>query len=237
MCLCERVQSRQKHRRGRDHAHISGDRLDDDRGDVVRIFFKELCDGIEIVERRDKCVGDCRGGHAGRIGQTQRGDARSGLDEQQIGVTVIASFKFDNLVAPSEGTCEAQCSHRRFGAGIDKAHHLDVRHKLLDQFREFYFERTGCAETCAARCGIGNCGDHARMRVTQDERAPRENVINEPIAIHVEQVCARAALDEQRLSADRAKRAHRRIHAAGEELLRAGEELLGVSCIHFKISN
>ena len=34
---------------GRDDAHVSGDRLDDDGGDVVAVAFEDIRDGVRVV--------------------------------------------------------------------------------------------------------------------------------------------------------------------------------------------
>ena len=44
--------------------------------------------------------------HAGGIGQPQCGDAGAGLHQQQVGMPVVAAFKFDDLVPPGVGTCQ-----------------------------------------------------------------------------------------------------------------------------------
>ena len=68
--------------------------------------------------------------------------------------------------------------------------------------------------------------DDARMRVAEDQRAPREDVVDVAVAVDVDEVRALAALDEERRAADRAERAHRRADAAREEIERLGEEAL-----------
>ena len=65
------------------------------------------------------------------------------------------------------------------------------------------------------------------MRVAEDERPPRQDVVHVPIAVHVDEVGPLASLDEERRAADRAEGAHRRADAARKELQRLGEELVG----------
>ena len=49
---------------------------------------------------------------------------------------------------------------------------------------------------CAQLCRLLHCRDHCRMGVTQYQWAPGEHVIDVAVAIHIEQVCACAFLDE-----------------------------------------
>src|SRR5690606_9609462 len=77
--------------------------------------------------------------------------------------------------------------------------------------------------------------DDRGMRVAQDERAPRPDMVEIAGAVGVPDVRAFAARDEARRAADGAERAHRRVHAAGHEPRRALEEgtaLSGISVWH-----
>src|SRR5262245_32999324 len=62
-----------------------------------------------------------------------------------------------------------------------------------------------------------NRPQHPRMAMAQDERPPRADVIEIPIAVDVEEIRPFAALDERRLPADGAERARRAVDAAGDE--------------------
>ena len=66
---------------GRDDAHVGGDRLDDDRG-------HRLVEVRHLVVRHDERLGDGAGGHAGRAGQAERGDAAAAGGEQGVGGAV-----------------------------------------------------------------------------------------------------------------------------------------------------
>ena len=71
-----------------------------------------------------------------------------------------------------------------------------------------------------------------RMRVAENGRPPGADVINQLIAIHVPDARASGLVDKERLAADRAKRAHRRVHAAGNVFQRLGKKLFRLSAIH-----
>ena len=65
--------------------------------------------------------------------------------------------------------------------------------------------------------------DDFGMGVTQNHRAPGADVIDIFFAVGVVEIRALAALEKYRRTADGAKRAHRRIHAAGDVFLRLFE--------------
>ena len=66
------------------------------------------------------------------------------------------------------------------------------------------------------------------MRVPEDRRSPRSNVINVTVAIDIAHARARGVIDEKGFSADRAKRPHGRIHAARNMLQRLGKQSFGL---------
>ena len=68
--------------------------------------------------------------------------------------------------------------------------------------------------------------------MTENRGTPRSDVIDIFVAIHVPNPCALGSIDEKRLAADRAKRAHGGIHAAGNVLQSFGKQLFGLSVRH-----
>ena len=108
----------------------------------------------------------------------------------------------------------------------------DARHQLANQFRHRHFKRIRDAEARAAVGGGFDGGNDFRMRVAENGRAPGADVINQFIAVHVPDVRAFGPVDEKRLAADGAERAHGRIDAAGNVFQRLGEKLFGFVTIH-----
>src|SRR5690606_2638127 len=86
--------------------------------------------------------------------------------------------------------------------------------------------RSGGAVTQAG-CGRRLHGTHhLRMRVTDDHRPPRADVVDVTAALRIGEPGAVCAANERRRATDRAKRAHRRVHAARDDALRTREELI-----------
>ena len=102
---------------------------------------------------------------------------------------------------------------------------------LRDQLGQFDFALGGRAEAGPDFQHLAQRVDHRLRAVPQQQRSPRAHVIDVGIAVDVEDARAFAALDESRDSADAAKRPHRRIHAAGNHLLRPRKPALRIARI------
>ena len=55
-------------------------------------------------------------------------------------MAVVAAGKLDDLVTAGEASGGAEGAHHRFGAAVDHAHHLDVRHHPNHLFGHLYLE-------------------------------------------------------------------------------------------------
>ena len=94
------------------------------------------------------------------------------------------------------------------------------------------FKRIGNAEAGAVVGGGLDGGNDFRMRVAENRRPPGADVINVFVAVHVPDVRAFGLVDEKRLAADGAKRAHRRIDAAGNVFQRLGKQFFRLTLFH-----
>ena len=116
------AQALQKARLRQHHAHVAGDRLDDQRGDLIGKRLAQPLDRRQVVVRGEQRVGGRRARDAGARRHAERRQARAGLHEKLIGVPVIAALELDDLLAPRVRPRHAHRAHRRFGAGADEAH-------------------------------------------------------------------------------------------------------------------
>ncbi len=110
MLGAQRAHGLQECGRGAHQVHVAGHRLDDDRGDLLAVAGKGLAQGIGIVVRQDHGVLDHIFRHAGRGGRVLRGiregqQARAGLDQQAVGMSVVAALEFHDEVAAGEAAC------------------------------------------------------------------------------------------------------------------------------------
>ena len=142
-------------------------------------------------------------------------------------MAVITTVELDDFVALRESARQTNCRHARFRARIAHPHLFHAGHQFADEFRHRDFKWIRDAETRAMIGGGLDGGNDFGMRVAEDGRPPGQDVINKLIAVHVPDARAFGMVDEERLAADGAERAHRRIHAAGNVFQRLGEKRFG----------
>ena len=202
---------------GQDTAHVARDRLDDDAGDVFAVFRHDARDGIRIVERHgDRVLGDAIG-HAGTRRHAEGCKPRACVDEQAVAVAVVAADELDDLRAVREAACKSEGAHRRFRSRVDHAHELHGRIGLLHEAHEVGFERRRRTVACAACGGVSQCAYDGGMRVSGDERPPRQHIVDVLVAVDVEDVRTLATCDKGRIAVDVSVGAHGTVDAARHE--------------------
>ena len=209
---------------GAHEIHVAGDRFDHHAGQFRPVLGEAGFQLCQVVVFQDQRVLDDFGRHAGARRVAEGGQARAGLDQQRIGVAVVAAFELDELAAAGGAARQAQCAHAGFGAAADQPHLLDAGHQRDDGFGQFDFALGRGAKTEPVNGRLVHRFQHRRVAVAQDHRTPRADVVDVPLALGVPQIGALRAPDETRRAAHRAKGAHRRIHATGNHALRAGKQ-------------
>ena len=121
-------------------------------------------------------------------------------------MAVVSPDELDHLVPAGERAGEAQRAHHRLGPRIDEADHLHARHEPTDQPREIQLQRAWGAEARPAGRGFAQGGQDARVGMAQDERPPRQDIVDIAVSVHVVQERPLAPVDEQRLAPDRLER-------------------------------
>ena len=84
----------------------------------------------EVVVLEHQRVLHHLGRHAGAGRVAEGGQARAGLDQQRVGMAVVAALELDDLAAAGGAARQADRAHRRLGARADQAHLLHGRHQL-----------------------------------------------------------------------------------------------------------
>src|ERR1700737_2153406 len=101
-----------------------------------------------------------------------------------------------------------------------------MRHTLLHELSEGDLEAGRNAEArTALQCFAQRLQDDGSS-VSEDERSPREDVVDVLVAVDVPDACALAACDQGGLASDAAEGADRRAHAAGKERAGTRHELV-----------
>ena len=201
--------------RGRqDAVHVAGHRLDDHAGDLRADFAEHAPHLLEvIVIERDGVLGQILR-HARRGGNTEGEGAGTGLDQQRVGVAVIAAFELDDGVAPREAARQANRAHGGLGAGTDKAHPLDGGHQIDHAAGQLGFKFGGGAEAQAIGGHSRDLGNDLRMRMPQDHGSPGAHIVDETAVVGRVGISARGLLEEDGFAAHAAKGAHRRVDTA-----------------------
>jgi hypothetical protein len=102
---------------GAHEVHVAGDRLDHHAGDVVAVGLEGGLDLFDVVVLQHQGVLHHLGRHAGAGGVAEGGQARAGLDQQGVGMAVVAAFELDDLAAAGGAARQADGAHAGLGAG------------------------------------------------------------------------------------------------------------------------
>ena len=140
-------------------------------------------------------------------------------------MAVVGAGELEDLLAPGRGAGQADGAHRGLGPRGGHAHHLDGRHPAGDLVGQVDLALRRRAERRPALGRRHDRGQDRGMGVPVDERPPGAHVVDVVVAVDVDDLGAVAALDEDRVAADRPHRPHRRVDPAGHPLQRAGVEL------------
>ena len=196
---------------GRRHeAHVRRVGLGEERGELVR--GERLVERGGVVPRHDDRAGRDLGRHARRRRDALRREAAAGVGEQAVDVAVVGAGELQQLRAAGHRAGEPDRAHRRLGARRRHPQHLHARHAAADLLGEVDLAGGRCAERRALRGGLDDRRDDVRVRVAVDERAPRADPVDVAVVVDVDELGALGAVDEDRVAADRAHRADRRVH-------------------------
>jgi hypothetical protein len=105
----------------------------------------------DVVVLEHQRVLDHLGRHAGAGRVAEGGQARAGLDQQRVGVAVVAAFELDDLRPAGGAARQAQRAHRGLGAAADQAHLFDRGHEFDDGLGQFGLGLGGGAEAQTRR--------------------------------------------------------------------------------------
>ena len=226
--VAERAEPFEEPRFRRHHAHVRRDRLHDDHRDVAPAFGEDRSDRVQIVERRGDGVPRRSLRHAGRAGDAERGHTGSGtVREEGVGMAVVTAVELQQQVASRDAARQPDRAHRGLGSRRDETDHVDAGNGVDDPLGQFDLEERRRAERRASRGGRGRRLHDLGPRVSEEQRAPRLDVIHVAVAVRVEEVGAVPSFDEGWRAAYGAERPHRRIDAAGDHVRGAREEVVG----------
>ena len=186
----------------RDAVHVACDRLDDDTGDLAAVLGEGFTHRIQIVEDAGQGVFGEIGRNARAVRLTQGQGAGTGLDQQGVGVAVVAALEFDDLVAAGVATGQTDGAHGGFGAGVDHPHLLHGGDDLADFLGHQHFDLGRRTVAQPLLNGLDDGGLDGRVVVTQQHGAPGADVIHVGLTIHIIEIGAIGVIDEAGRAAD-----------------------------------
>ena len=120
----------------------------------------------------------------------------------------------------------AEHARRALAEADVEPHELDRRVRGGDRLSHLDLEPGRRAVARASRRRFGDRRDDRRGRVAEDQRSPGPDPVEVAVAIDVEELAAFAALDEDRVAADRPHRPNRGVDPSRHHLERAPVELI-----------
>src|SRR6185369_2499449 len=111
-------------------------------------------------------------------------------------MAMVATGELEDLVTAGKAAGQTNGAHGRLGAGADHADHFDRRDRVDDHFGQGYFQFGRGTEAAAAVDSGLYCRDHGRMAVAEDHGSPGAYVVNEHIAVRIENLGAGGFGDE-----------------------------------------
>jgi len=199
------AQSLEKSRLRQAKAYVHHDGLENGGGDLAGIFAEAAFDACEIVEDRDRDIGDGSFGNASAAGNAGRSFGIAvilsfGLNANKSGIVqaVVAAFELQDLFAAGGGTRDAAGVHGDFGSARAEANHFDGV-ALADFFGKFPFLIVRHAESGATMKFLFDSFYHGGMTVASHQRTETQVVVNVFVAIEIVNTAALSILDKNRI--------------------------------------
>ena len=157
---------------GAHEVHVAGNGLHHQAGNFATVQGEGLFQLDDVVVLQHQGVLHHLGRHARAGGVAKGSQARAGLDQQRVGMAVVATFKFEDLAAPGGPARQPNGTHAGFGARADQPHHVHGRHPLNDGFGQLYLALGGGAKGKTIERGLLHGLQHGGMAVAQNHRPP-----------------------------------------------------------------
>ena len=222
---------------GADKIHVAGNRLDHQAGRAAAVQSKAFfqLDQVVVFEYQRVLHHFRRHASAGWVAEGRQPGAS--LDQQGVGVAVVATFELDDLAATGRAARQANRTHRCLSARTDQPHHLDRRHELDDFFGEFDLALGRRTERKTFQQRFLHRVHDSRMTVPQNHRPPGADVVDIPFVIGVPEVGAVCPLYKTGCATHRLEGAHRGIHAAGNCFSGALKKLFVAGCVRSRLNH
>ena len=222
----ELAQAREEARRRRHDAHVRGHRLDDDGRDLVaRRVEEQRCTASRSLYGATSVLGGVGRGDAGAVRQAERRLAGARLHQQAVGVAVVPALELDDL---------RRCVKARASRSADIVASVPEFTKrtisiegIASQIRRASSTSSSLVAPYAVprSAAAAMHGDDGGVRVAEDQRPVRADVVDVAVAVDVEDARAARRTRSPAGRRRRPERAHGARDAARHQLLRPLEDL------------
>ena len=198
----------------RNHTHIGCNRFYNHRSHLSRCLFQKCFYAVQII------INCCHGilcaafWYSGTVRDSGCHNSGTCFYQKCIGMSMIASGKFYDLIPSCITSGCTDCTHNSFCAGIDHTHHLNMRKMFTDKFRHLYFYLCSTSKAQTVCTCFNYCFPDLREVMTEDHRSPGIDIIYVFIAIYIINVTAICTFDKSRSHSDRTIRSDRTVDAA-----------------------
>jgi len=180
-----------------DDPRVAEDRLDEHRRDVVAVLLEDALGGGGVVERDREGVFRERRRHAGR---RRAGVVRVAFHQRRFLCAVVAALHDDDLVPARVSPREPDRRDRRLGPAVDEPDRLDARDVVGDELGVSHLDpRGGAVHRASLQVALDGLPDGLGEVVAVQERPVPHHVVDQPVAVGVDDVGTLAALDEERV--------------------------------------
>ena len=133
--------------RRRYQPHITGNRFYYDTCNLFALLVHYFSEALDVIIRKRKGMIYKGLRNTRASGNTQCGNARTCRHKQGIGMTMIASVKFNDGVPAGKAAGKSYGTHGCFCSGIYHANHFNGRNGIYNHLGKRYFKIRRCSKT------------------------------------------------------------------------------------------
>ena len=173
---------------GAHEIHVAGDRFDHHRRQLVAMFREAGLQRLDVViGQHQRVLGDL-GRHAGAGWVAEGGKPRARLDQQRVGMAVVAALELQEQRAAGVAACQPDAAHAGLGAGADQAQLLDAGQLGHHGLSQLDLALGWGAKGEAVEQRLLYRFDDGRVAVAEDHRPPGADVVDVLLAVGVPEV-------------------------------------------------
>mmetsp|Transcript_8373 Transcript_8373/g.25094 ORF Transcript_8373/g.25094 Transcript_8373/m.25094 type:complete len:416 (+) Transcript_8373:301-1548(+) len=213
---------------GGNEPRVSDHGLKNDAGDLALVLLEELLHALQVVVLAHEGGSGGARGDSGRIGEAEGRHAAAGLNEEGVGVPVVAAAELDDLLV--SGVRPHQPEHGEAGLrpGGHEAHHLHARHPVDHGLRHGVLQLAGSSEGRPVLDGGLQGFVHLVVGVPHDGGSPAADVVHVLVPVRVIGVRTLDPVKHNGLPANGLEGPDGGVHPAGKEVLGLREDPLAL---------